>query len=165
MRTFLKSKKGIAALIATLVVAISAVGAFAYFTTTGSGTGTAAVGTDTPITLSGTTVGSLYPGTSVPASFTATNPSTGHEYVTKVHLVSVDAFTGPGFTNPITVGTGPTQCDTSKFTMSDVTENQDIPAGGPTALAVGGTLNMLNDALNSQDGCKNAVLRMNLTSN
>jgi hypothetical protein len=166
MKRFFKTKKGVALLAAFVVVAGSAIGAYAYFTTTGAGTGSAAVGTSTAITISGTSVGSLYPGDPVGAdvSFTVNNPSTGHQFVTKVHLVSVDAFTGPGFTNPIPVGVGAGSCDTSKFSMADVTENQDIPAGGPTALTVHGTLLMANDAANSQDGCKNAVLRLNLTT-
>jgi hypothetical protein len=161
----IKSKKAIVLLAMSIVAIVAAVGAYAYFTTTGSGTGSAAVGTDTAISLSGTTVGSLYPGTNVSASFTATNPSTGHEYVTKVHLVGVDAFAGPGLTNPIPVGVGAGKCDTSQFSMPDVTENQDIPSGGPTNLTNGGTLTMADDAANTQDGCKNAVLRLNLTSN
>ena len=55
MKRFLRSKKGAAALLATVVVAISAVGAFAYFTNTGSGTGAATVGTSAEVSLVGTT--------------------------------------------------------------------------------------------------------------
>ena len=47
--------------VAALVVAGSA---YAYFTTTGSGSGTATVGSSSNLTVTGTTSGSLYPGTS-----------------------------------------------------------------------------------------------------
>ena len=43
----IKSKKGIALLGVLVIVAISAIGAYAYFTTAGTGTGTAPTGTGT----------------------------------------------------------------------------------------------------------------------
>ena len=48
MKKYIKSKKSIAALLVTLtVVAVSAVGAYAYFTKGATGTGTATVGNTT----------------------------------------------------------------------------------------------------------------------
>jgi hypothetical protein len=169
----LKTKKAFALLAVLVVAVMAAIGAYAYFTTTGSGDATATVGDSSAVTLSGTTDDgvpgtddNVYPGGGgKPVFLSVTNPSSGHQFVGTVHLTSVDAFAGPGYTNPIPVGVGTGKCDTSKFSMADVIENQDVPAGGPTALLVNGSLVMANDTSNNQDGCKNAILRLNLTSN
>jgi hypothetical protein len=160
-----KSKKAIVLLAALAVVAIAAVGAYAYFSNAGSGAGSASVGASAGPTLNATTVGAVTPGGQTgDVTITAVNNGTGHQEIGTVTLTSVDAFAGPGFTNPIPVGVGPGKCDTSKFSMAPVVENQDIAPGGPTALTVHGTLVMANDPSNSQDACQNAVLRLNLSS-
>jgi hypothetical protein len=115
--------------------------------------------------LHGTAGTALYPGTSSSVSFTVDNPSTGHEYVNKIHLTGVDAFAGPLFTNPIPTGVGAGKCDVSQFSMPDVTAAQDVPSGNGTAITATGTITLADDTANTQDGCKNAVLRLNLTSN
>jgi hypothetical protein len=163
MRRFTK-KRALAALGLVAVLAVAGV-AIAYFTTTGAGTGTAAVGTSSVLTLHGTTTTTLYPGTSTPVNFTVDNPSTGHQFVGTITLTSVDAFTGPGFTNPIPVGVGAGKCDTSQFSMPAVAANQDVGTGSGIGIAATGTLTLADDATHTQDGCKNAVLRLNLTSN
>ncbi len=48
---FIKTKKGFALLSAVAVIAVSAVGAYAYFTSAGTGTGTATVGTSSAFTV------------------------------------------------------------------------------------------------------------------
>jgi hypothetical protein len=159
------SKKWLALLAVGIFAVAAAVGVYAYFTNSGSGTGSATVGTSAAASISGTSSANLYPGApGISVSITVTNNSSGHQYVDKVHLASVDAFAGPGFTNPIPVGTGAGNCDTSQFSMPDVTIGEDLAAGA-TSTTHDGTLSMANDAANSQDGCKNAVLRLNLTSN
>jgi hypothetical protein len=100
MRTFLKSKKGIAALIATLVVAISAVGAYAYFTSTGSGTGTAKVGTSTTWQVDSLAYagGPLTPGgglgTYETVDYNVTNNSTGQQNLANVNIKVATAIGG-----------------------------------------------------------------------
>jgi hypothetical protein len=173
MRTFLKSKKGIAALIATLVVAISAVGAFAYFTTTGSGSGTATVGTSSNLVLTGTASATLYPGTSSPVSFTALNNSPGHQQLGTIYLASVEAYpTALDRTNDTNVISGCGTVDAgnaanagaSDFYMQDVLSNQDFPAGASAqAVTAGGTL-VMNNLSVSQNPCKNAFLKLDLST-
>ena len=146
-----RSKKWLATAAGVVTVGVAATAAFAYFTTTGSGTGSAAAGTNTAIVLHGTAPTNLYPGTSATVSFTVDNPSTGHQYVTKIHLVDV------------TTDAGHAGCVMSDFTMPDVTANQDIASGDGTAITATGTLSMANNG--NQDACKNAPLTLNLTSN
>jgi hypothetical protein len=173
MRTFLKSKKGIAALIATLVVAISAVGAFAYFTTTGSGSGTATVGTSTNLALVGTAPTTLYPGTSSNVTFTADNTSPGHQQLGTIYLASVQAYPSAlDRTNDTNLIAGCGSISDGAFAnpaipvadyyMADVVSNQDFgPSASPQGVTATGTLVMNNRSV-SQDACKSAFLKLNL---
>ena len=148
MKISLKKKIAAAAAAATLVGGASA--AFAYFSTTGAGDGSATVGTDTALTLAGTTVGTLYPGTSVPVSFTAASTSTGTEYVGTIHLASVTTDK-PG-------------CVVADFSMPDVVANQQVAPSTTTAITAGGTLTLANTNI-PQDACKGAAVTLHLTSN
>jgi hypothetical protein len=96
---FIKSKKGLA-LLATLAVAVvAAVGAYAYFTSTGTGIGTATVGTDSPWTVgqTGSTGGALYPDPAIGTgniqtkAYDITNPSSGDQYLTQVEVSVANA--------------------------------------------------------------------------
>jgi hypothetical protein len=89
-------KKRITVLAALLIAAVTAIAAYAYFTATGSGSATATVGTSSTVTLHGTTSGTLYPGSTVSVSFTADNPSTGHQQLGTIYLAGVKACTGGG---------------------------------------------------------------------
>ncbi len=80
MKRFIKSKKGIALLATLVVAAVAAFGAYAYFTSTGSGTGTATVGTanNWVVAVSAPTGGPLYPGHGAEDfTYTVTNPAGG----------------------------------------------------------------------------------------
>jgi hypothetical protein len=134
------------------IVALVIVGAaVAYFTSTGSGTGTASVGTAQAVTLHGTTTTTLYPGTSSEVDFTVDNPSPGTQRVGTIHLASV------------TTDAAHSTCDTSAFTMPDVTANQSFPNGNGQTVTATGTLTMADNGTN-QDGCQGAPLTLNLTS-
>jgi hypothetical protein len=85
----------------TLAVSTAAVlllgggAAYAYWTTTGIGDGTASTGTSTQVTVNQTSPPSnLYPGTSVALSGTFDNISSSAQYVTAV-AASVDTFSLP----------------------------------------------------------------------
>jgi hypothetical protein len=163
---FIKTKKGFALLAAVAVVAISAVGAYAYFTSTGAGTGSAAVGTSTAFVLHGTSASTLYPGTSSVVTFTADNPGSGNQLLNTIHLVSVVAYpTAPdrtAQTNAIATCGGANSAS-SDFQMTDVVVNHDYAPGSGQAVTPTGTLNMNN--LNApQDTCKGAFLTLNLTN-
>src|SRR5437763_14941321 len=84
--------KGVVLIAALVVAAIAAIAGYAFFTAHGSGTGSARVGTATPISLSGTTSPSdlLYPGgPSIPVDIAITNNSDGAQGAFAVRLDSV----------------------------------------------------------------------------
>lgn len=153
MHKFTKKRIALGAL-GLLVVAGAAV---AYFTTTGSGDGNAKVGTSSALTISAVSASPLYPGTSSVVTFKVNNPSTGHQFVTKVKLKEVKAYEEEAHTNLIP------GCKSEWFSMPEVTENQDVPAG-ETPLTNTGTLTFLNQPV-SQDACKNAYLVASFESN
>jgi hypothetical protein len=149
----LQSKKRRAVVALGAVGAIAAVGvAIAYFTTTGTGTGSATVGTSSAVTIHGATATSLFPGTGTTVNFTVDNPSPGSQRVNEIHLASV------------TTDAGHSACVMSDFTMPNVTVNQTFPNGNGQAVTATGTLSMANTAQN-QDACQGAPLTLQLTGN
>jgi hypothetical protein len=181
----LVTKRRITLLVVLAVAAIAAIGAWAYFTANGSGSGTASVGTSSNLTLHGSTVGTLYPGTTASISFTVDNPSAGHQQLGTIYLAGVKACTGAGSSWDPSLnsgaggcsnsGTEQTGCESvdagnagdanvSNFYMADVTENQDL-AGNASGVSAtnGGTLKM-NNLSSSQDSCKNANLYLQLAT-
>jgi hypothetical protein len=170
-------RKKLAAGLGLLAVLAMAGGAVAYFSASGSGTGSAAVGTSSAFTLHGTSASTLYPGVSSTISFTADNPGSGHQQVGTIHLASVRACVGTGSswngtscsnsgteaTTCESVETGASDTSTANFWMADVVANQDLASGSGQAVTATGTLKM-NDLSSSQDACKNANLTLNLTS-
>ena len=142
------------ALGAVVAVLAAAGGAFAYFSSTGTGSATATVGSSQALTVNGTPSGSLYPGGSTTVNFSATNPSTGHEYLATIHLASVSVDSSHASAG----------CSASWFTMPDVSASQDIPGGGSgTTVTASGTLSMTNTATN-QDACQGATLTLGFTT-
>jgi hypothetical protein len=147
-----RNRKRAFAALSGLVAVVIAVVAIAYWTGSGSGSGSGEVGTNGSVTLTGTVTSGSAPGTSEPVSFTAANPSGSPIQVTKVHLVSVSAD-----------GAHAT-CETSDFTMADVTQNHEVPAEATSdALPNDGSLVYANTAV-SQDTCKGATLTLTLSS-
>jgi hypothetical protein len=143
-----RRKIAVLALLALLAIGGSA---YAYFTTTGSGTGSATVGTASAVTLHGTVATALYPGTSSTVNFTVDNPSSGSQHVQTIHLVSVAADSGHS------------GCVVADFTMPDVTANQTFATGTAQTVTQTGTLSMANTGI-SQDACQGATLTLSLTS-
>jgi len=173
--SIIKRRKRAVIVIAALGVLVGG-GALAYFTATGSGTGTATVGANSALTVSGTVSGSLYPGTSNTVNFTASNPSTGHQRLGTISLTGVHACTGAGssWTGSAcsNTGTEQTTCesyDTSAsstvddFSMQNVVSNQDLPSGNNQTVTATGTLTM-NNLSSSQNSCQNANLTLTLTA-
>lgn len=148
-----QSKKKRVFVALTTVATIAAVGAaIAYFTTNGSGTGSASVGSSSAVTIHGTAAGALYPGSSATVNLTVDNPSSGSQRVNTIQLGSV------------TTDEAHSGCVTSDFTMPSVTVNQTFPTGNGQAVTATGTLTMANTVLN-QDACQGAPLTLHLTSN
>src|SRR5436305_9811059 len=151
MRGFVMRKRVLIPLSVVLGLIVAGA-AIAYFTSTGSGTGTATVGNSSAVTLHGTAATTLYPGTSSSVSFTVDNPSPGTQRVGTIHLASV------------ATDAAHSACVVSDFSMPDVAANQSFPNGNTQAVSATGVLAMANTGV-SQDACQGAPLTLNLTSN
>ncbi len=132
-----------------VVAALAVAGlAAAYFTSGGTGSGTATVGSDSGVTISPVTFdNTIYPGVSTTVHFTVNNAS--GKTAAKVGKVVAD--TSGGNTNGIS-GL-PQGCPAADFHFNDVTLNTEIAANGSTATT--GTLAMDDTSVN-QDACKGA---------
>lgn len=157
------SKKGKVYAVAASVALVAASGgaAFAYWSTTGSGSGSATNSAGTsPVTLHATVSSDgLAPGGSRTVTYTASNPNSSSTTVTIASAsVSID-------TAPAHVG-----CDPAWFHLASVPGGSTpVPAGsvavpGTATLGVG-TLTMDDLAGTSQDACKGATVTVSVTSN
>jgi hypothetical protein len=177
MRRFGKKQVAIAAGTGALVLAGSGIG-FAYFTSSGGGSGSAVVGSPTTAISvaqdAGTPASGLYPGANAKAvAFTITNPSPGYSYVNTV-TVSIPTTTD-GSSNTVVEnasdGSAVAGCLASWFQVNNAVQSvhQSIPgtdAGGNTYDDSGSTasVQMLNVNLD-QGACKGVTLKLNFTSN
>ena len=133
-----------------------ATGAFAYFTTSGSGTGTATVGSSaSTVVIKGSTSGGLYPNASVPAEITVKNTGSQSAHVGSVSLAGVSADSGHSSCET-THGSEPV------FTMTAVSIEKTLKSG--EEVRASGTVQMKDTGV-SQDGCQGATLTLNFTSN
>jgi hypothetical protein len=85
MKSFFGRRKGIALLAAGAVAVVAAIAGYAFFTASGSGTGTITVGTASSVELTSDPVGGVVPGGgSTPVTVHVHNPSTGTQHVGQV---------------------------------------------------------------------------------
>jgi hypothetical protein len=150
MRLTKKSKTIIAG--AAIVGLASAGVAYAYWTTSGTGSATATTGTVVGITVNETTnATNLYPGgPPQPLAGNFNNSNAGAVYVASVTAA---------------LGTLPTGCLPADFTIAGpATVNANVPSGTGVGTWSGLTIKM-NNTLVSQDGCKTASIPLVLTSN
>jgi len=152
------TKKRVFAALTGLAVMGVAAGAYAYFSTTGSGTATATVGSSSALVIKGTVTGSLYPGTSSPVSLTVDNPSSGKQRVGTISLEKITADAGHSSCSVVTTGGNP------DFTMADIAVNKVFSPGNGQAVTPSGSLTM-NETGVSQDACQGATLTLTLKSN
>jgi hypothetical protein len=129
--------------------------AYAFFSSTGGGTGSAGVGSAaTALTLHGSITGSLSPGGSKDVTLTADNTNGAD--------VKLGSVSGTVSVDQTHVDAG---CDASNFTFTGATENQNIPANtNGVALTNNGSVSMPTSSSN-QDVCQGAQLTLNLSSN
>jgi hypothetical protein len=154
MRHFTKKRAVILGVIAAM--AFSAV-AVAYFTTGGSGSGSATVGSASTALITQTnTLGALYPVTSQAVNLDIKNTGSGSQFVSAVHLDSITADAGHASCNVSSSGAN------AAFTMADVTVGETLAAGATTSKS--GSLAM-NDTGVSQDSCQGATLTLHFSSN
>ncbi len=137
------SRKTIAILAVSAAAVIAALGAYAYWTASGTGSGTASVGTDDGVSISNVSFGgaSLYPGEDVTVTFDVVNDSADAP-------VKVDKVVQDGAVTGL-----PTGCSAADFSFDDVTINHEFAASESQSYS--GTLSMANTTVN-QDACKNA---------
>lgn len=154
---WISRKRALTALGCTIALAATGA-AIAYFTSSGSGTGTAAVGSSSSVTLHATISSSLYPGSSSPVTFTVDNPSSGSQRIGTITLSSISVDSGHSGCSTILGGGNP------DFTMAAVTVNKVFASGNGQGVTPGGTLTMNETGVN-QDACQGATLTLNLTNN
>jgi hypothetical protein len=141
----INNKKKAAAVLGAGVIALTSGGvALAYWTSSGTGTGTAATGTTANVTVNETTpTTTLYPGGSVALAGTFDN--------TNSSAIKVGTVTA-------TVGTLPTGCVAGDFTITGTgVVNAEIDAGSNVGAWSGITLAM-NDTSANQDACKSQTV-------
>jgi hypothetical protein len=165
MRSFVSKKKIVAA--ATLgALSLGGLIGHAYWTAGGTGTGSAAAGSNVAVTVNQTNaaVTGLFPGGPASAlSGDFTNPNASKVYVSSVTAV-VSAVTSTGITDanhPV--------CATGDF---QITGTSNVPGEvDPASVLVphtgswsGLSVSMKNTALN-QDNCKNSAVTITYTAN
>jgi hypothetical protein len=176
---FLSSRKSLAIFAALIVAAVASYGAFAYFTSTGSGSGAATIGAaatagvdgiwitqQTPLAGEATT---MYPGgPAIPIDVTVTNNSKGTAYIGVVTAKVDPAWSAQADPSK-------PACDASDFSVTgSVPFNADIPAAGVvnSVQPTGMTIQMVNksdqvpgDGLGNQDNCQGASVQLVFASN
>jgi hypothetical protein len=155
MRLTRKSKLILAG-IAT--IAITGGSAIAYWTTSGTGSGSATVGTSTAVTVVQTgTIAALTPGSTPQAiNFTITNPAATNQTISSV-AISITGVTGPNIT-------GSLPCTAADFDLVQPNATYgDLTPGAHPYSPSGATLQLLNTASN-QDGCKNATVALSIVA-
>jgi hypothetical protein len=157
MRRLFSTKRGVAISATVAAMLAASIGAYAYFTTTGGGSGSGTVGSATALVLhqAGITYSNaasdnaLVPGTSATVSFTVDNPSSASQQLGTISVSS------------ITTDAGHAGCDTATnptwfSTTTDVVGHDYAPGNGQ---AVSGSLTVtFNDVNAIQDVCKGAPL-------
>lgn len=146
-------------------IAVMATAAFAYWTTSGSGSGSATAGSDAGVTASGNPANGIYPGSSVAVTTTVTNSSsTQAQYVSNLHVaISIDSAHATGgcqaswFTYK--ADSQATGTDANPHTVALATE---LAASANTTVA--GHVFMA-DTSSNQDACKGATINLAYTVN
>jgi hypothetical protein len=154
MRNLFTSRKRIAVAAAGAAIILGGVTAFAYWTTTGagSGSGTVARSNGTVGLTASFPTGGLYPGGSVTVSYLATNTNATDLKIGTIH-------------NVVTTS-APLTCLASWFSIADVSADQVIAASTASpgvAVTAEGTLVFANSAAN-QDACEGATVSLTLSA-
>lgn len=158
------TKKKAVVAIGVLGVTMTAGAAFAYWSTDGSGTGTAIAGTSAPVTISQTEpISGLRPdGPASAIKFKINNPSSGPQFVNYMNI-SVDSVVGGTDTNfPA--------CSASDFfivqagTTTDPGKIAQNVAPGDTLFETSGAAISMVNKVTNQDNCKGAQVNLKFTA-
>jgi hypothetical protein len=132
-RRFISSRRRVAA-VTTIGALVVAAAAFAYFTSSGSGTGSATVGSAAAFTYQDTTVASpLYPGQGSEAiSGNFTNSGSGNELLNTITVT----ITAPTVASPAPAGSDSAHpCSAGDFTLSSTAgSGWTVASGGQSAV-------------------------------
>ena len=154
MKRFRTKKVAVVVIASALGLGIAG-GALAYFTSSGSGTGHATVGTTTPFTVtpSNPTGPALLPGSGDDnIAYTVTNNDSGTENLSSTSVVVTDDGSG-NVVNHLT-GLGVPGCLTTWFTATNNAPTYGEIAGNATVS--GGSVDVTMQDVNAiQDACKN----------
>jgi hypothetical protein len=151
----IKSKKGLAFLAALAVAVVAAVGAYAYFTSSGTGSGSATVGSDAGlvVTQTGTPPSGLLPdGATQDITIHVANTATFDQSLSAIHVTVAD--TASDGTSTPWVHTG---CSDADFTVVDPTVAPETVIAAGSSQDFTATIQMDDTGLN-QDGCKGATV-------
>jgi hypothetical protein len=165
VRKLLSSRRGRVLVVCAVVAMVFGGGgaAFAYFTSTGSGTGSATVGQAATWDVTQTsTTGTIYPGSGASTIvFNVKNVSNGDQsYATSA--VAVNSSGGDITVN----GTPVSGCQASWFNASvsnDAGAGTNIAAGGSASVTV--SVSMPSNATTNQDACEGQSPDVTLTVN
>jgi hypothetical protein len=135
---------------AVALVLLTAVGAFAYWTSAGGGEGTAATGTsDDLVVVQTSTITDMGPGIAAQTlSGNFDNSSGGPSYVGDVTVV-VD-------------GTDQVDCTADDYTItgSPMTVDAEVPDGDAQGAWTGAAIAFANDTARNQDACQGATVTL-----
>jgi hypothetical protein len=140
-------------LLGSLVAIAAVVGAVAYFTDSGSGTGQAQVGTSSPWSVTfGTTTGTMYPGSGTSTvPYTVTNAGSGGQHLNTTTAAVVNDGSG----NVKQGGTAVVGCLASWFTPTNTPPAAVTLA--PSGTTTGSVAVTMSNPNVSQDACKNVM--------
>jgi hypothetical protein len=150
IRRVVQTRKGRLAALGSGVALVAVVGAVAYFTNTGSGTGQATVGTSTPWGVTfGATTGTMLPGSGTSTvNYTVTNNGTGNQQLTTTTATVVSDGTG----NVTSSGTAVPGCLASWFSAANSPPAAvTLPPGGS---ATGSAAITMVESGTNQDPCQ-----------
>jgi hypothetical protein len=159
IRSKFTKKRALVALSVVSIVAIAST-AFAYWTTSGSGSGSATAGSDAGVTAAGDPANGIYPGGSVPVTTTITNSSsTQTQFVSNLHVtISIDSsHAGNGCLASWFTYKADSQASGTDANPRSVALNNELAASGTTTVA--GHVFMA-DPNTSQDACKGATINL-----
>lgn len=155
MRRLFTTKRGVAVAATVATMLAASIGAYAYFSTTGAGSGSGTAGSSTALAINQAAISysspenALMPGTSATVTFTVDNPSTGHQ---QLGTISVSGISTDLAHAGCDTATNPTWFSTT----TDVVGHDYAPGSGQ---AVTGSITITFNDLNvSQDVCKGAPL-------
>ena len=164
------TKKRVLTALSVVGVLAIAGAAFAYWTTSGSGSGTATAGSDAGVTVDGNPANGITPGNSVAVTSVIHNAHSQAQYVKSLTVtISVS--------NAYDATSNPTGCKAADFTYKADADNATTnPASNPhtsdvsTDIAANSTKSVdghvyLADTTSNQDGCKGATVTLTYGAN